>query len=683
MIVKNEAKNITECLDSVRPIIDHFVIMDTGSEDNTIDLIDLWQTGHGVPGMALRAPWVDFAANRTQAIERLRACEGVDYALMMDADDRIAYGPVFDPKVFKDSLTCDRYDIEVHHGSIRHHRPQLFRNNMAFRYKGVVHEFLEVPEEAKTRGMVVGFHIQAGTSGARADNPRKYQDDAELIERALLTETDPFMLSRYRFYLAQSYRDAGEKEAALRNYVMRVGMRFWDEERYVACLEAGHLAAELDKDKPATALDLFEQATNLVPGRAEAQHAAARYCRSIGKNADGMKYAEAGMTKKQPAGLFVQPWVYEYGIIDEYAVNAYWAGCYAESLSGCLELLKLGRAPVSEWERIARNAQFAWKKINEVAQEAQEPSGLKKNRIVCWNRPGAIGDVLVTLSLVRLFKQKNPNTEIVYRAAAGIVDLLEPVMREAGVDHVETTDRASGPPSSQFYNLIGYPLHEGHPFKPMQRHLAEYFSEELGLGGERGELVLKKPLGLMTKPYVTLHAVAGWSPYKNWPLDRWAYVAACLKSNGLRVVQIGGESEPRIFGTDNYLGVPLQIGLALLANARFHMGVDSWSNHATNILWDGKSKVRGLILWGSTDWRTLGYKHNVNVSLDLYCQPCYREDPKVSAFARENKTEPCINPPGQTWEEPRHACMEGIKADYVCEILEERFLQRVGDEALA
>ena len=39
MIVKNEAPNIQECLESVAPYIDYYVIADTGSIDNTKEII--------------------------------------------------------------------------------------------------------------------------------------------------------------------------------------------------------------------------------------------------------------------------------------------------------------------------------------------------------------------------------------------------------------------------------------------------------------------------------------------------------------------------------------------------------------------------------------------------------------------------------------------------------------------
>jgi len=39
-----------------------------------------------------------------------------------------------------------------------------------------------------------------------------YRQEAGLLERALATETDPFLVARYKFYLAQTHLDAGDKE---------------------------------------------------------------------------------------------------------------------------------------------------------------------------------------------------------------------------------------------------------------------------------------------------------------------------------------------------------------------------------------------------------------------------------------------------------------------------------------
>ena len=58
--------------------------------------------------------------------------------------------------------------------------------------------------------------------------------------------------------------------------------------------------------------------------------------------------------------LFAGPWVYETGLLDEYAVNAYWAGHYDECLDACLKILATDRMKGAELQRIVANARYAW-----------------------------------------------------------------------------------------------------------------------------------------------------------------------------------------------------------------------------------------------------------------------------------------------------------------------------------
>jgi glycosyltransferase involved in cell wall biosynthesis len=80
MIVKNEEATLAHCLESVKPLVDEMIIVDTGSTDKTIDIAESF--GAQVHHFKWRD---DFAAARN---ESLKHCKG-DWALILDADEAI------------------------------------------------------------------------------------------------------------------------------------------------------------------------------------------------------------------------------------------------------------------------------------------------------------------------------------------------------------------------------------------------------------------------------------------------------------------------------------------------------------------------------------------------------------------------------------------------------------------
>jgi hypothetical protein len=362
MIVKNESRLIERCLDSVRPLIQYALVVDTGSDDGTQGIIRRYLARHGLPGEVVEEPWRDFAHNRTSALAALRRHEEVDYALIIDADDRLVLEDGFDAERFRAGLRADLVDVRIEYGGVAYHRPQIFRNRLGFTFKAVLHEYLEGPPGELTRATATGLHIVASTDGARGRNPRKYLDDAELLEKALLSETDPFLISRYTFYLAQSYRDSGDKTqlpAALAAYLRRAELGYWAEEIFVSLLEAGKIMAELGRPFDEVIATL-RRASAAAPTRAEALHWAAHYCRTRERYAEGYGFAASGLKIAAPAdGLFVESWVYDYALLDEYAINAYWVGAYRECLDACLQLLSGGKLPAEMTGHVLANARFA------------------------------------------------------------------------------------------------------------------------------------------------------------------------------------------------------------------------------------------------------------------------------------------------------------------------------------
>lgn len=362
MIVKDEASVILRCLESVRPLIDYALIEDTGSTDGTQDIIRNYLARENLPGEVIDEEWRDFAYNRSHALAQLRRRSDIDYALIMDADDVLVCETGFDAASFKSRLTADAYNLSLRYGATIYQRPLICRNRMDFRFRGVLHEFLAAPDGC-TFGPAQGLHVQIVEGGARGRDPEKYRKDAAVLEAALGSESDPFMRARYTLYLAQSWRDAGEPEKALAAYLERAGLGFWHEEVFISLYCAAQLKEQL-KHPAFEIIGMFLSAYEVAPHRAEALHGAARYCRTAGKFHQGYLLAKDGLGIEQPReGLFIQPWIYEYGLLDELAVNAYWSERYEDCLDACQRLLRDGRAPEQMRERIEMNARFAREKL--------------------------------------------------------------------------------------------------------------------------------------------------------------------------------------------------------------------------------------------------------------------------------------------------------------------------------
>ncbi|OOK66498.1 glycosyl transferase 2 family protein [Mycobacterium kansasii] len=132
MIVRNEAHIVVEALDSVAPYISSWVIVDTGSDDGTQDLIRDHMARLGIPGELHERPWRNFGDNRTEALT-LAQGHG-DYVWVVDADDLLVGTPDFA------GLDADVYWVRYVCNSHGYYRSQLFRDGVRVRWVGVTHE---------------------------------------------------------------------------------------------------------------------------------------------------------------------------------------------------------------------------------------------------------------------------------------------------------------------------------------------------------------------------------------------------------------------------------------------------------------------------------------------------------------------------------------------------------------
>jgi len=339
MIVKDEENIIVRCLDSVKRLIDYVYIADTGSTDNTVAVILKWIETNNIKGRVVHHSWKDFASNRTRVLDEVRDLFGIDYALTIDADEILTYDEDVDLETFKKGMHHDLYRICCRYGSVEYMRDNLLKNSMPYYYKGILHEFLECKVTAKNQAILKGVYNVPIQDSARNADVDKISKDAERLEEIIKTETDPYMLARYTFYLGQSYRDCKEYEKAIAAYAKRMPLAGWDHERYVSLIQSAMLKEEL-KYPEAEIINQYLQAREICPHRAEDLYRAAKYCYSNGRPNLAMTFIQQAKTIPHPVeGLFLEDWLWQYGIDDAYAVCCYQLGNFKEGLRVSEKLL--------------------------------------------------------------------------------------------------------------------------------------------------------------------------------------------------------------------------------------------------------------------------------------------------------------------------------------------------------
>ena len=238
MIVKNESHIIKNTLEKLCSKINfsYWVICDTGSTDNTQEIIKDFFANKNIPGELYQDQWVNFAHNRTLALEY--AYNKTDLLLVFDADDEIV-GNIQMPRVY--ATIYDEYHLKF--GSsigTSYTRVLLINNKKRFIYQSVIHEYISCLETGPNSNTVIegDYYVVSGRSGNRSKDPDKYLKDAKILEAAhaeALAKNDP-LLRRYAFYCANSYKDHGLFEEAIKWYKITLSQDNWEQEKYVSCL---------------------------------------------------------------------------------------------------------------------------------------------------------------------------------------------------------------------------------------------------------------------------------------------------------------------------------------------------------------------------------------------------------------------------------------------------------------
>lgn len=367
MIVKNESRIITRLMESVLPIIDTYLICDTGSTDGTPDIIRAFFDSKGVPGEVIHEPFKNFGYNRTFA---LRAARGrATYALLLDADMIFKIEPSFD----KQKLTASSYLIIQKGGNLSYHNTRLIRLDIDAKCVGPTHEYYDLPTGSRSEKLDTIWINDIGDGGAKAD---KFDRDIRLLKQGI--EEEPGN-GRYYFYLANSYFNTGRHAESIPYYKRRIELGGWSEEVFYAHLNLGH--AYMTTGQQEMAICTWMNGYNVHPARAETIYEIAKYYRIKGQQKIGMAFALLGKQIPYPKNdtLFIHNDVYETGLDYELSILGYY-NAYP-NLHKIIHRL-MNKMP-NMWENLLSNYKFCYPKLTSCLIKKIGGNPIKEKIMVC------------------------------------------------------------------------------------------------------------------------------------------------------------------------------------------------------------------------------------------------------------------------------------------------------------
>jgi glycosyltransferase involved in cell wall biosynthesis len=221
VITKDEEKNISKCLGSIKPIASEIVVVDTGSTDNTV------QEAEKYGAKIYHFKWQnDFSAARNFAISKAKG----DWIIFLDADESFTKESVeILPDILYEAVK-GKYDVifslivnyDKNTGASINTFPvvRIFRNDKYIRYAGTIHEIV-VNEKRPLKRMDATKYLKIIHTGYSQDIIQEKEKGKRNLELLLLEEKKNPQNSNICFYLSEAYLLKGDNDKAL-EYAFKV-----------------------------------------------------------------------------------------------------------------------------------------------------------------------------------------------------------------------------------------------------------------------------------------------------------------------------------------------------------------------------------------------------------------------------------------------------------------------------
>ncbi len=277
MIVKNEANLLPRLFASLHKYINFYVICDTGSEDNTIEVVEQLGKRYSIKGVLFKESWKNFAYNRNVALEYANRLyrEGMmdsRWLLIIDADEEL---------IVKNIDFLQSLDRQISYYLYKNCNEECFKvpailslEQSGWIWRGEIHNYL-VNESARyksgfLRDVEIKFNLLEGAKSHTFKTlSQKHRADATIMEREL-EGVEPSAESIHRFYqLAHALAGSNDPIKASECFSIVAEFPFTVRDlRYSSLINMGKIALNT-LNRPNAAKELFQKALITDPNREE------------------------------------------------------------------------------------------------------------------------------------------------------------------------------------------------------------------------------------------------------------------------------------------------------------------------------------------------------------------------------------------------------------------------------
>lgn len=274
IMVKNEVGRIIYSCKSVQGKSDGIILCDTGSTDDTIAVVREYATKNNMSFFLKQISFSDFSSSRNEMLDFADSLP-FTHILLLDSNDELHYVETEN----KDIIDPDESDNKTNNMLVKtiqnnpeqkafmirqkwfigngkfttFYNVRLITNKSGFRYKGSVHEYLNIGshETCKVENLLIYQDRVADNDGK---TKKRWESDIAFLKKDLVSNPD---CTRTLYYLAQTYDCLDQNNDAFYFYKKRTGVYGFVEERFLSMLRCAKYEHEHD-DKVLWCLKAFE-----------------------------------------------------------------------------------------------------------------------------------------------------------------------------------------------------------------------------------------------------------------------------------------------------------------------------------------------------------------------------------------------------------------------------------------